>query len=165
MYLPLGAGPEVPKKRDSAYYRERLRRAHPQVYRDLVAGRYPSVRQAAAAAGLVRLPARLDALKREWRRASRSERRAFVDWVKAGTPAKRRPPKSIAYPDGRLRLDVARFLSNWLTSRKARPAQIMKEMGLSPLDTTLAFAISDNGSIRKEAIDKLRPWLAKAGFR
>ena len=60
------------KKRDSAYYRERLKRDHPNIYSDLVAGRYKSVREASAKARLIKIPSRLDALKREWNRTIRS---------------------------------------------------------------------------------------------
>lgn len=70
------------KKRDSNYYRERLRREHPAVFKDLQAGRIPSVRRAAAQAGLIRLPGRLDALKREWRKANDADRQEFAEWVR-----------------------------------------------------------------------------------
>jgi hypothetical protein len=61
------------KKRASSYFRARLRRDHPLVYGDLLAGRFASVRQAALAAGLIRLPTALQGLKREWNKASPQE--------------------------------------------------------------------------------------------
>lgn len=61
------------KQRASAYYKVRLRREHPVIYAELGPGKkYKTVRQAAAAAGLIHLPTRLDALKREWKKASRA---------------------------------------------------------------------------------------------
>jgi hypothetical protein len=71
-------------KRGAAYYRARLRRDHPTIFADLSSGKFVSVREAAAAAGLIHLPSRLDALKREWRGASGAQHVEFLKWLKAG---------------------------------------------------------------------------------
>ena len=89
-------------KRDSKYFRKRLERDHPATYRDLVAGRYRSVRQAAAAAALIHLPTRLQNLKREWNRASSAERREFVTWVKSTLRSAPPSGKFTATADGKL---------------------------------------------------------------
>ena len=47
------------------------------------AGKYPSVRQAAIAAGIVRVPSQLDVLRKAWRKASDDERGEFLDWLQA----------------------------------------------------------------------------------
>jgi len=70
------------KKRDSAYYKQRLKRDFPPIFADLRAGKFKSVRQAAAFAGLIRLPTRVDALKRAWKRATPAQRRGFLTWVR-----------------------------------------------------------------------------------
>jgi len=57
----------------SAYLNGRLKRDQPASYKALEDGRIPSVRQAAVAARLIHLPARLDALKREWKKATAAE--------------------------------------------------------------------------------------------
>ncbi|SDR49890.1 hypothetical protein SAMN05519103_04013 [Rhizobiales bacterium GAS113] len=92
---------EPPKKRDSAYFRGRLKRDRPKIYADLVAGHYKSVRQASAAAGLIKLPSRIDALKREWTGATWAERRAFFRWAKSkmsGLKGKATAPASAPKP-------------------------------------------------------------------
>jgi hypothetical protein len=108
------------KKRDASYYRNRLRRDHPAIHADLLAGKFSSVRQAAAAAGLIHLPTRVDALKREWTRATIAERREFRDWLlgKARRPS---PPLAIVDADRRLLKDVASFLADWVKAIQTRP--------------------------------------------
>src|SRR4051794_10666005 len=89
------------KKRDAAYYRSRLKKKFPKVYADLLAGRIKSVRQAAAVAGLIHLPDRLTAMKRDWKRASPQQRADFLKWVKAsGIGLKTRSPIMIADVSG-----------------------------------------------------------------
>src|ERR1035437_447814 len=60
------------KKRDAAYYKKRLAKDHPAIFADLDAGRIKSVSAASAKAGLIKLPTRFGALKREWTGASRA---------------------------------------------------------------------------------------------
>jgi hypothetical protein len=150
-------------KRDAAYYRARLRREHPTIFADLIGGKYRSVREAAAAAGLIRLPTRLDGLKREWRRASNAQQAEFFKWLKARSP--KRVSLPIADAEGRLRSDVRAFLSRWVTSHRSKPGRIMKEIGFSGFDWTLSSAISHGRTLRLEVIPKLSDWLTKQGFR
>jgi hypothetical protein len=151
------------RKRDAAYYRARLRRDHPGVFAGLSSGKYSSVREAAAAAGLIRLPSRLDALKREWRGASGAQRVEFIKWLKAG--ALKRVGRPIAYSDGRLRPDVRAFLTHWVTTNRSKPGRIMKEIGFSVFDYTLASALSGKTTLRPAVIPKLSDWLTMQGFR
>jgi hypothetical protein len=153
------------KKRDSAYYRGRLAKDHPAIFAEVVAGRL-SVRAASAKAGLIHLPTRLDALKREWKRSKLAQKRDFLIWVKAeeaGVRARSAPP--IADSAGHLRPDVAKFLSDWVTTNRSKPGRIMKQIGFPVFDWTLAHAINHRGALRKEVIDKLAPWVVKNGFR
>ena len=71
------------KKRDNAYLKKRLAKEFPGVFADFDAGRIKSVRAAAAKAGLIHLPTRLDALKREWKKATQAEQHEFILWAKA----------------------------------------------------------------------------------
>jgi hypothetical protein len=153
------------KKRDAKYYRRRLEKEFPKIHDDLVAGRFPSVRQAAAAAGLIHLPTRVDALKREWKRAGTAERLEFVKWLKAAGPTKAPRSLPIVDHDNRLRSDVAKFLADWVRTHRARPGRIMKEMGFKVFDWTLAHAIGYGAPLRQEVVDKLGPWLIKSGYR
>ena len=145
------------KRRDAAYYEGRLKRDYPKEFAELRAGRFKSVRQAAAAAGLIHLPTRLDALKREWNRAVKDERVDFLAWVRASllgakraiAPAKR----PIIDGAGHLKPAVIKFISDWTVSKRVRPGKIMKEIGFSNYDATLAFVILP-----------LERWLARNGF-
>jgi hypothetical protein len=153
------------RKRDSKHYLKRLERDHPAVYADHLAGKYKTVRSAASAAGLIHLPTRLDALKREWKKATAVQKVEFLRWVKSEVAkAKGAGTGPIADSKGRLRADVATFISRWLLANRARPARIMKELGFSGFDTTLFAAVSRRDRLRREVVDKLAPWLASKGF-
>lgn len=66
----------------SAYLAARLRRDHPDaVFDEAVRG---SVRQAAIAAGIVKVPSVLDQLRKLWAKASDADRRTFMDEVTCG---------------------------------------------------------------------------------
>lgn len=68
--------------RDTAYLAARLRRDHPDaVFDESVRG---SVRQAAIAAGIVKVPSVLDQLRKLWAKATDADRRTFVDEVTCG---------------------------------------------------------------------------------
>jgi hypothetical protein len=150
------------KKRDSAYYKKRLAKDHPALFAEVRAGKL-SVRAASAKAGLIHLPTRLDALKREWRGASESQRDEFKEWIKTG--ALKRVAKPIADSDGRLRSGVRAFLSHWVKSNRSKPGRIMKQMGLSGHDYRLSQAIFGGHELPPGVIAKLDDWLPKHGFR
>jgi len=69
------------KKRDAAYLKKRLAKEHPTILADLDAGRIKSISAASAKAGLIHLPTRLQALKREWKGASDAQRFEFIKWL------------------------------------------------------------------------------------
>lgn len=166
MYRPAESVPRMSRKRDSGYYRERLRREFPTIYKDLVSGKIATVRQAAIRAGLIRSPTRLDALKREWRRASSAERRAFAAWLRASLPKGETalPPRSPIDGTGRLKKPVVDHIEAWCRSRKKSPGQIMKEMGFSNYDFRLAQALK-GAPLASEIVDRLAKWLAGSGLR
>jgi hypothetical protein len=65
-----------------AYLAARLRRDHPDaVFDEAVRG---SVRQAAIAAGIVKVPSVLDKLRKLWAKATDADRRTFMDEVSHG---------------------------------------------------------------------------------
>jgi hypothetical protein len=150
------------KKRDSAYYRRRLEKDRPAIFAEVVAGRL-SVRAASAKAGLIHLPTRLQALKREWKGATDAQRVQFLIWLKSG--AHKWVGQPIADSDGRLRRDVSDFLLRWVARKGLRPGNIMKELGFSGHDPTFASAISSDYPLRAEVIPKLAVWLKKHGSR
>jgi hypothetical protein len=152
------------KKRDAAYYKARLAKEFPAIFAEIRSGGL-SVRAASAKAGLIHLPTRLDALKREWKRSKLPQKRAFLIWVKAeeaGIRAASVP--TITDSAGHLRPEAARFLSDWVRANRSKPGRIMKQIGFRVFDWRLAHAIDHGGVLPKEVIDKLGPWLAKNGF-
>jgi hypothetical protein len=153
------------KIRDSAYYEGQLAKKFPVIFADMLAGKYKNVHQAAIAAGLKKLPSRLDALKRQWKKINSSDKKKFIVWAKTHE-AKLKPRSSVplAGPDGRLRSDVRTFLADWLLATKSRPARIMKEIGLSGKDVTLWGAIKRDEPVKSKIISLLGPWLEKNGF-
>ena len=155
------------KKRDSDYFVGRLKAEHPAIYADLKAGRVKSVRQAAAKAGLIHLPTRVDALIREWKQASPSQRQAFLTWVKvSGIGLKKRPakaPRVAIDGSGRLTPDAIVFIRKWTSDRSVRPGQIMKQIGGSEHDWTLAAALRGE-RLRESVHAKLTTWLSGQGY-
>jgi hypothetical protein len=145
----------------------RLKRDHPAVYADLVAGRISSVRKASSRAGLIHLPTRLDALKREWKRASFREREDFVRWPKGSAPGIARAATispTISSADGRLKRDVVTFLENWMIVHRSKPGRIMRLIGYSVFDYRLAQAMQGL-PLHPEIIPKLALWLPRQGYR
>jgi hypothetical protein len=66
---------------DQDYLSRRLLRDHPDIFERLEQGEFPSVRAAAVAAGIVKKPTALDALKVAWRKAREGERQKFLAWI------------------------------------------------------------------------------------
>lgn len=154
-------------KRDSDYYKARLKREFPAIYAELKAGSISSVRQAAIRANLVKPASRVRSLKREWTRATVAERKEFLMWAKSSATTSKRAGaagKSIAIVDasGRLKPAVIDVLSAWLKARNKRPGNIMQEMGFRNYDWRLKVAL-DGKTLKREISDKLSVWLKKSG--
>jgi hypothetical protein len=151
------------KKRDRKYYERRLERDFPAIHSAYRAGKLKSVREAAIKAGLVRKPSRADALKREWKKASLSEKREFLIWIKAGAarPASKAP---VVTATGKLTPAVASFLKSWVKSHKATPGQIMRRMGFNNYDYRLASAVN-GAALSNKVVPALADWLARNGFK
>ncbi len=66
------------------YLTARIKRDHDAIFRRLAAGDFPSVRQAAIAAGIVKVPSVLDNLRKLWAKATDADRRTFMDEVSHG---------------------------------------------------------------------------------
>jgi hypothetical protein len=60
------------------YLTARLKRDHDEIFQRLAAGGFPSVRQAAIAAGIVKVPSVLEQLRKLWKKASAADRRTFL---------------------------------------------------------------------------------------
>ena len=66
------------------YLTARLKRDHGEIFQRLAAGEFTSVRQAAIAAGIVKVPSVLDQLRKLWAKATDADRRTFMDEVTDG---------------------------------------------------------------------------------
>jgi hypothetical protein len=150
------------KRRDLSYYEGRLAKEHPALCARVHSGEL-SVRAASAAAGLIHLPSRVDALKREWRKATGAQRAEFIEWTAATASTSATRP--ISDRDGHLRSDVKVFLSDRLKRFGWTPGRLLKEIGFRRGDWTLSSAILNGTTLRAEVIPKLAEWLAKEGLR
>lgn len=68
---------------NTEYLLRRLARDFPETLDAFERGEYPSVRQAAIAAGIVKVPSQLDVLRKAWKKATDDERGEFLDWLQA----------------------------------------------------------------------------------
>jgi hypothetical protein len=150
-----------PQKRDNTYYLERLKREHPKVYADLLAGKFPSALKAFEAAGLKGRRTRLQELKNAWQKATVAEQRDFLAWARA-----RSPSPSKAAPGRPIAID--RKLEAWAKARIDHIASVgglaisdvMTELGLDRRDTSLSTAMKRGTRIQDTLIAALEKWLA-----
>lgn len=162
------------KERGNAYWLPRLEREHPDFHARLLAGEFTSVRAACAAAGLKPLPTRLDALKREWTKASPAEHDEFLRWLGITSPVPatgRIPlPVSLVGPDGDLLDEVAERIKTIMKKlglprpgkSPAGHSSIMTAMGYSPCNPRLANALNHRGKPEQDFLDRLRKWIIEA---
>jgi len=149
-----------PKKRDNSYFERRLEREHPAIYARLRAGAIRSVRAAAIEAGILRRPTALNALKRDWRLASVTEKRAFIAWLK-GAPKVALRGSDIVGPDGKLTPSAVTKLQYVMSTKGLKHGQVMKAMGFKALDPRLGFALSRQHQLEPVFFDRLAEWLSK----
>ena len=159
------------KKRDSRYWLGRLERDHPAVFAAYKAGQIKSVRQACARAGLIRLPGRLDALKREWKAATESERATFLEWTRSQTPqggaagsatlpGALDTSKALVGADGHLLPVVVDHVRAIMSARNMKPWQVAVAMGSHSHDMRLEFALRRDWRPTEDFVDRLRDWIA-----
>lgn len=151
------------KKRDAAYYQRRLRAEHPAIFADLKAGRISSTRQAAAKAELIHLPTRLSALKREWRGATKKERRAFVEWARDELAAgvKGRMTKDpLLDADGYLSLSTADRVWRLKERLRLMKGEMYVQMGLKAHDWRVIGVLERKIKPPPVILEAIRTWLA-----
>ena len=153
-------------KRDAAYYRKRLKSEHPLIYADLMAGRIPSTRQAAAQAGLIHLPTRLSAMKKDWKKATTAERRRFLEWLKSGSApgvGPRRKAAPLLDSDGYLSRAVAdRVLLQRAKLGLGKNATYV-DMGLKAFDYRINGVLDRRRKPPPEILEAFRKWLGRYG--
>ena len=155
----------MPRKRGSAYLEKRLKRDFPSIFTDLHAGKIKTVRQAAIKAGLIKRATRLDALKRDWKRAAPFERNSFLSWIKTSRIGLKTVTKRpIVDTDRRLQGDVKLVIERWLKTTNSTASDITKEMGISSLDGSLSLALLRSYRINAAMVSKLEHWLQRKGL-
>lgn len=88
------------QKRDNTYYLERLRREHPQIHADCLAGKFKNITEARKAAGQIKVKTALEKLEEAWTEASATERDTFK--MRIGCMAATGAPAAISAPGGGL---------------------------------------------------------------
>lgn len=152
------------RKRDNAYFEERLKRDHPSIHADLVDGKYPTVVEAAMAAGLKEPKARLQKLKNAWSKSTDAERNDFLIWLAAtgalpaASSAAETSPASISTGRYLLPATVA-SINHIMAKRSIGAGEIMSEIGFSRLDPSLGLALSQGYSLRLVVMAALENWL------
>jgi len=150
----------VKQKRDSAYRKMRLSKEAPKIYDELLAGKYPSVRAAAVAAGIVKEQSRLARLKSDFLRATPVEKKQFLKWLLS--VISKRPsatPGSGLHPlvgtDGLLLKSVRSDIQDIMDKRRLKPADVCAELGFSRLDPTWLGAYTRRRPPKQVFLDKL----------
>lgn len=145
-------------ERGSRYLLQRMKKDAPGVHADYVGGKYPSVRAAAIAAGLRRPTSQLNLLKNAWDKADPAQRADFLAWI--GAPSSSTPPRgAIVDGDRRLLPTAATRVEYIIAKRRMKPGEVMKEMGLNPLDQSLAMALRRSTKLRGDLVTRLEGWL------
>lgn len=157
------------KKRDAAYYKARLKKDHPRIYSELVAGRYPSVRAASIAAGLIRKPSGLVALKRAWNKTAPRDQLDFLKWLRSRVPRRSSTtsstPPSIVDAHGRLTPAAISFFSDWIVRHRVTGGQILKQIGYKNYDWRLKHALKGELVLPKHMVVLLQDWVVRHGFK
>lgn len=159
------------QKRDNAYYLGRLSRDRPDLHVEVLAGRM-TVNKARQIAGLGATRTRLGELKNAWTKATWSERRNFLVWIKASipptviTPSVARP--AIVSPAARSAFDGDQHMLRWARDRipeimriqGMRPGDVAAELGLSRSDVSVTNAAKYGNRVKRmSTAAKIERWL------
>lgn len=153
----------MPGKRDSKYYSERLESEHPEIFSRLKSGEFASVREAAIEAGIVKAPSPLIVLRREWKKANRSERDAFLAHIGIGSvpPAPGVPISSPLDDKMRLTAEARVQIKAILARRGITGCDAAYEMGQSRYNASIGQALINNYRITKIPAHKIADWISK----
>lgn len=162
------------QKRDNQYYLDRLRNEVPTVFADLQAGKFKNAAQALVAAGLRKPRSQLDVLSSAWSKASQTERDAFKARIgcvalapapvaPAVVSAVIAPPKPARPANGKSHLSptLAAEVKAIMARRGLKNGDVMREIGLRPLDASLGRAIARDHQIQDHMINALEAWVQK----
>jgi hypothetical protein len=151
------------KKRDSAYYRNRIQREFPAIHADILSGK-KTVRQAAISAGLRRQPTRGDAIIRNLERASPADMKQVRNWLRARSGPKKGATAPIADPSGKLIPAVVTFIKDGLRRDRMTPGRLLSKIGkYSNFDIRLSLALKGE-RLPPDILADLAGWLRRNGY-
>ncbi|WP_020177430.1 hypothetical protein [Methylopila sp. M107] len=137
-------------KRDRAYFERRLKRDHPAIYKDLLDGKYASVREASIAAGLQKPRSPLQVMKSEWGKSTKADKDEFLNWVRSAavTTSSSVAPIALLGADRKLLPAAAARIEHIRKALNLQPGQLMVKMGFKALDQSLTNALGGTHKIR-----------------
>jgi hypothetical protein len=165
------------QKRDSDYFKEKLRRRRKDLYDEVMAGRM-TVNKARQLAGMGGKRTWLSQLKHAWKKASPAERATFLSWAgptapsPAAAPVSPTPP-TLTAPAGGTAFDADGYMQTWarrripeiMSRRSMSFGDVADELKIKRLDPSVMNAVKNDTRIKsmatRAAIDE---WLmANAG--
>lgn len=169
------------RKRDNQYCLDRLRDEHAGIFADYQAGKFKNAAAAILAAGLRKQQDILVVLKSACKKANAAEQETFKLLIGCVVPVLALPPTAMALsvplsPSAHSHvsqnatiLQTKRKLSPVLAAavrqiidrRKLKTGQIMCEMGMNPLDTSLGRALYRDTQVRDDLVKALEVWSEK----
>ncbi|MFC7052066.1 hypothetical protein ACFQI3_05120 [Hansschlegelia quercus] len=149
-------------KRDRAYFERRLRRDHPTIYRDLLDGKYASVREASIAAGLQKDRSTLQVMKSQWGKATTAEKADFLKWARGvtRTAPSSTAPMPLLDKDRKLLPAAAARIEHIQTVLGMKMGKLMALMGFKPLNAALGLALRTGSRVNLDLEAALKKLLA-----
>lgn len=165
---------QTKQKRDNAYYLDRLRVKHPNIYADYQAGLFRNLTEALVKAGIRKKRTSLDALKAGWKKATAAERDAFKAFIGCSTPSMSSAPVATSIPlkssssitssppaSQRLPSALKTAVLEIMKRRALKNGDVMREIGQNPLNPSLGMALNRGTHIQNSLIKELEDWVAK----
>jgi hypothetical protein len=153
--------PALRKKRDNAYYMDRIKRDRPALFADYVAGLYSSVAALRRAANMISARTPLHELKNAWSKATAKERGIFIEWLRvsvAGGPTT--PARQPVAVDGVLQQWAIDSIRHVMSRRRMKMGALLDELGFKRLNPSLGNALHGKTRIQATMVLALAKWLA-----
>lgn len=149
-------------KRDRAYFERRLQRDHPAIYKDLLDGKYASVREASIAAGLQKPRSPLQVMKIEWGKATNSEKADFLKWARGAirTAPSSTVPIALLDKDRKLLPAAAARIEHIQAGLGLKMGKLMALMGFNSMNAALGNALRTGTRVNVDLETALKKLIA-----